>query len=506
MKNRLACVLCLVFAWLPSLCAKEVTLFILAGQSNAQGWKGDASRYPADPNGDDARIPFHGNPRAKAVKSGWATMGRQEGRFPAGFFGPEVTFSRKVLESGGHPAVFKFCRGSTSLANNWKGPGENGLYDAMVAELKNAVAQLQHDGDQVSYGAFIWIQGESDAQTKEMALAYEGRLARLIQDIRTRVVGQATLPVILGLDEQHSLVKANPEVIAAQEHLAAGLPACIRTSMLGLKKADGTHLTPEGLMEHGGRLFEAYQKLKARAIAAGASTQTIAGAPVAASPKPPQSPVEPVTQPGNGYDWMARHIEAVALKTSLNPDLVFIGDSITHHWGGLPEGKLKRGEKVLKSAFANHRVLNLGFGSDRTQHAIWRLDHGELAGSNPKWVVINIGSNNTSDHNTAEEIMAGIQAVCERVKTQTPHAKIILMSIFPRDEKPDRPRRKMIVQINRMIAGYAKANGITNLDIGDKYLDANGCVQRSLLTDFCHPNEAGYKIWADALLPYLEAR
>ena len=264
MKIRVACVLVILCAWLPVLSAKEVTLFILAGQSNAQGYRGDASRYPADPNGDDARIPFYWNPRPKVAVPGWATMQKQEGLFPVGYFGPEVTFSRKVLESGGHPAVFKFCRGSTSLAENWKGPGERGLYDAMVADLNKAVAQLRQNGDKVTGGAFIWIQGESDAKTKEMALAYEDRLNRLIEDLRSRVMVQANLPVILGLDEQHSLVKANPEVITAQENLAAKLPVCIRTSMRGLKKADGTHLTPEGLVEHGWRLFDAYQSLKAR--------------------------------------------------------------------------------------------------------------------------------------------------------------------------------------------------------------------------------------------------
>jgi lysophospholipase L1-like esterase len=225
-----------------------------------------------------------------------------------------------------------------------------------------------------------------------------------------------------------------------------------------------------------------------------------------AAPKKPQSPVEPVTQSGNGYDWMARHEAALSLKPTLNPDVVFIGDSITHHWGGLPEGRLKLGEKVLNSAFPNHRILNLGFGSDRTQHVLWRLDHGELAGLDPKWVVINIGSNNTSDHNGAPEIMEGIKAVCERVKSQLPRSKIILMSIFPRDEKADCPRRKMIAEINRMIADYAKANGIINLDIGDKFLDANGSVRKDLLPDRCHPVEPGYRIWADALIPYLDGK
>ena len=202
---------------------------------------------------------------------------------------------------------------------------------------------------------------------------------------------------------------------------------------------------------------------------------------------------------------MDRHNAAVALKATLNPDVVLIGDSITHHWGGLPEGKLKLGEKVLKTSFPNHRILNLGFGSDRTQNVLWRLDHGELEGLNPKWVVINVGSNNTSDRNTVDEITAGIKRVCEKVSTQTPHARIILMSIFPRDEKPTAARRAMIVAINRNLVEYAKQNGIIILDIGDKFLDPNGCIQKQLMPDCCHPNDAGYRIWADALVPYLNA-
>lgn len=239
------------------------------------------------------------------------------------------------------------------------------------------------------------------------------------------------------------------------------------------------------------------------------ATKNAAGTPAPPAlvkSKTPPSTVEPATQPGNGYGWMVRHQALLNLKSSLNPDLVFIGDSITHHWGGPPEDHLKLGEKVLKSAFANHRVLNLGFGSDRTQHVLWRLDHGELEGLNPKWVVINIGTNNTSDGNTAEEIMAGVQAVCERVKKQTPNAKIILMAIFPRDEKVDCPRRIKIAQINRMIADYSKKVGIINLDIGPKFLDANGSLQRKFMRDLCHPGEEGYRFWAEALKPYLEAR
>lgn len=263
MKKNTLPLLALLLISLPVARSKDVTLFVLAGQSNAEGWMGRATGYPADTKNQDPSILYYWNPRDKGVKPDWTTMQPQNGRFPEGHFGPEVTFSRKVLESGENPAVFKFCRGSTSIGDNWQGPGSRKLYDAMVTDLRHAIQLLKDRGDRVTNGAFIWIQGESDAIKPENAAAYEERLKTLIGDMRTNVLHDPNLLVILGCDEKHSAVQRNPIVITAQEHLAATLPNCIRTSMLGLPKADGTHLRPEGLVTHGERLFDAYRTLKA---------------------------------------------------------------------------------------------------------------------------------------------------------------------------------------------------------------------------------------------------
>lgn len=67
--------------------------------------------------------------------------------------------------------------------------------------------------------------------------------------------------VILGMDEQHEWVKNFPKVAEAQQKLAAEGKNIIFTSMIGLEKADATHLTPRGLEEHGCRLFAAYKTL-----------------------------------------------------------------------------------------------------------------------------------------------------------------------------------------------------------------------------------------------------
>jgi hypothetical protein len=50
-------------------------------------------------------------------------------------------------------------------------------------------------------------------------------------------------------------------VIAAQQKLAAEDANTAYTSMLGLEKSDVTHLTANGVIQHGNRLFKAYLQL-----------------------------------------------------------------------------------------------------------------------------------------------------------------------------------------------------------------------------------------------------
>ena len=229
---------------------------------------------------------------------------------------------------------------------------------------------------------------------------------------------------------------------------------------------------------------------------------------------PPNTAVVPVPKlEEDGYDWLGRHNEILKLKGPLDPDLILIGDSITHAWGGLPRtGARTTGEMVLKTAFANHRVLNLGFGWDRTQNVLWRLDHGELDGLRPRAVVLHIGTNNTSDtrnarQNTPAEIAEGIRQTLIRVRAKVPKARIVLMAVFPREERPDHPRRKQIAEINRLLAAaFGAMPGIAWLDIGSKLLQPDGTISRDVMSDFCHPTERGYQIWADALATRLEEK
>jgi lysophospholipase L1-like esterase len=206
------------------------------------------------------------------------------------------------------------------------------------------------------------------------------------------------------------------------------------------------------------------------------------------------------------YNWWQRHAEELDLHGRIDPEIVLIGDSITHFWGGVPEQPDRRnGPEAWRKTFGSRAVVNLGFGWDRTQNALWRIDHGELAGYRPKLVVINLGTNNlagteNSRPNTPEEIADGVVAVCARVQATCPGAQIAVMGVFPRGRTADEPVRTSVSAVNaelaKQLAGRA---GVRFLDIGREFLAADGSIPETLMPDALHPSEQGYEIWGNAL-------
>ena len=123
------------------------------------------------------------------------------------------------------------------------------------------------------------------------------------------------------------------------------------------------------------------------------------------SGKPVNTAIRPVMKiEDDCYDWYERHAEKCRQVESNRYELVFIGDSITHFWEEL------RGPEIWKKYYSARKVLNIGYGWDRTQNVLWRLNNGEFKNQRPKQVVLNIGTNNLTGNrvrgNTSEETVS----------------------------------------------------------------------------------------------------
>ena len=175
-------------------------------------------------------------------------------------------------------------------------------------------------------------------------------------------------------------------------------------------------------------------------------------------------------------------------------DLLFIGNSITHGWENT-------GKKYWDRYYASRNAVNMGFGGDWTQHVLWRLDHSDFSHISPKLAVVLIGTNNSNGNdNTAQEIADGIIAICGRLRARLPKMKILLLAIFPRGPEPCAQRDK-IAAASLLASKIADGKMIHYLEITKHFLSDDGKISPSIMPDYLHPNEEGYRIWAEAMEP-----
>ncbi|MBI3861591.1 MAG: hypothetical protein HY290_06820 [Planctomycetia bacterium] len=79
-----------------------------------------------------------------------------------------------------------------------------------------------------------------------------------------------------------------------------------------------------------------------------------------------------------------------------------------------------------------------------------------------------------------------------------PESNILLLGVFPRGAAND-PARTTVAEINQKIAKLHDGQKVHYLDIGPKFLDADGAIPRDVMTDALHPSTKGYEIWAEAV-------
>ena len=195
-----------------------------------------------------------------------------------------------------------------------------------------------------------------------------------------------------------------------------------------------------------------------------------------------------------GTRCLEKRNEIVAGPTEY--DLVFVGDSITHRW----ERKGGEGVNVYAELKKTYKILNLGYGGDRTQHVLWRLQNGELEGYKAKLFMLMIGTNNSENH---VEVAEGTKRIIETIRAKHPESKILLLPIFPRGDSVKFSRRVRNEAVNKITKKFADGKNVILVDFNAKLVDEKGDT-KVFMDDRLHTNEKGYIIWRDAVLPYFK--
>ena len=244
---------------------------------------------------------------------------------------------------------------------------------------------------------------------------------------------------------------------------------------------DGTHPSDLGMQQYADAYVNCLRRILCEPVGACSAS----------------NPCTQAREPGM-YDWEARHETLIAMNRKSPPRTVFIGNSITHYWGGEPAHPLHRGEDSWKKVLDPAGTRNFGFGWDRVENVIWRVYHDELDGYDAGRVIINIGTNNLH-LNSDEEILEGMELLLKAVKERQPDAEILLLGLYPR-----RDQEKRVSALNLKYAMLAGKMNVRYADVGQDLLKPDGKIDESLFTDGLHPNAEGYGRIADRLGLFLK--
>jgi lysophospholipase L1-like esterase len=221
--------------------------------------------------------------------------------------------------------------------------------------------------------------------------------------------------------------------------------------------------------------------------------------------RPPRADlIGPSDRPAARSDRNSRlaHEQLLAKARQGRIDVYFVGDSITRRWGATDYPELLAHWTMR---FFGWNAANFGWGADGTQNILWRLEHGELDGVNPKVIVVLAGTNNVGTLPGGEpkiaDITRGVRAIVETCRRKAPDAAVILTAIFPRND--EMAVMHEIHAINATLARLADGRTIRFLDVNDRLADKEGRLFAGMTHDKLHPTVKGYQVWADGLAPLL---
>jgi lysophospholipase L1-like esterase len=197
---------------------------------------------------------------------------------------------------------------------------------------------------------------------------------------------------------------------------------------------------------------------------------------------------------------MLAHQQLLAKRTQGTIDVYFEGNSITRRWGATDYPQFLEN---WRANFFGWNAADFGWGGDRIENVLWRIENGELDGVNPKVIVLLAGTNNLGREAGGDEQIAditrGIKALIDLCRRKAPNATIILTGIFPRAGTS--ALNLEIDRIDANIARFADGRAVRYLNINEKLTDNEGKLLDGMTVDGLHPSLRGYQIWADALKP-----
>ena len=180
------------------------------------------------------------------------------------------------------------------------------------------------------------------------------------------------------------------------------------------------------------------------------------------------------------------------------PDgIVFIGDSLTQRY-------------PLSDFYPNMPIYNRGIDGDTTLGVLKRLDVSVFA-LKPAVVVLQIGTNDLQvTELPLEATVENIQTIIKKIHHRLPHTTILLVSLYPVNETPDKLIEKIVVgprqnkDLQWINDHIKEIKNVQYVDVYPSLLDATGNLEMRFTKEGLHLSLNGYAQVTDIIKPVLE--
>ena len=188
--------------------------------------------------------------------------------------------------------------------------------------------------------------------------------------------------------------------------------------------------------------------------------------------------------------WQGKHSQNVNDVLTKKRHITFLGDSLVSNFWRRPD--------LL--TFGGEGFNNFGIGGDKTENVLYRVLHGEVT-KHSRMIFLHVGANNVLRRDLPEEILGGIEAICNAILGIAPHCSICVSTIVPMGG--DFKIRQAIKSTNNILREWAQTfgQGVTLVD-HDKltWFDSEGTLNRDLFwKDLIHlSNPLGLSLLANS--------
>ncbi|MEQ1611315.1 MAG: GDSL-type esterase/lipase family protein [Hyphomicrobiaceae bacterium] len=172
-------------------------------------------------------------------------------------------------------------------------------------------------------------------------------------------------------------------------------------------------------------------------------------------------------------------------------DVIIIGDSLVQAWPA----------ELLREAFGDQRILNLGVGRDRLPNVLFRLRDKRLASARlqPDLVALMAGTNSITIPDAECVLPIGASAIVDQLRSLWPLSTIIVIGVLPRGAMLRYYQRQRLA-LNGAFLHLAQTKQSV------KYIDLEKVVDCDLVfpcanyqPDMLHLTRAGYERISAAL-------